>query len=206
MPVNEDGVYEVLLNGRQLVGVLLLVLLLVTVSFWTGHVTAKAPMALASAASVAAKPHPPDPPMVVPAAPEMTPPAAKPAEAAAAEETPAPPVRSAKETKAPQEPKKPSSVVETAKDTAPPAETPTAEEPKELKGAYLQVAAGGRREIEAMNQRLRQKSVSSVTVPGAKGLFRLLVGPLEGPQQIADAREQLTTSGFRGKSALLRKF
>lgn len=208
MPVNEEGVYEVLLSGRQLIGILTIVLLLITTAFWMGHVTAKPPLMVAKTSAAPPETQTPPPP---------PPPAAAHAEPAPLPATPEEAARHAEvERKQTTEEAGEKTGSPRANRPEPPAEPPAGkpaqkqdapEEAGAIRGTYLQLAAGGRTEIHSMSRKLSGRSFHAVSVPGAKqGVYRLLVGPFEGAEAIAEARERLTKSGFNGKNAIVKKF
>jgi cell division septation protein DedD len=205
MRSTNDGIYEVLLNGRQLAAVLAIVLLLVIGSFWVGQATAQPPPAritttihvpspLASEAPPAA--HTRQEATAAAAESERETPSAKPSPAgqpAVAEAKPQPAVPAA------------STAAEPEPTPARPAPVAKTDVPK---GVYLQLAAGVRTQLEAMARTLPQSefSVAVAPVEGKGELYRLLVGPYADAASIEHARQGLTKAGLQGTKAIARKF
>jgi len=75
-------------------------------------------------------------------------------------------------------------------------------------GTYLQLAAVPRAEADLLISVLQKKGFMAAMGPGPEGsnLFRVLVGPLSGPESISRTRLSLDEKGMPGSKALVRKF
>lgn len=188
MAVREEGEFELILGNRQLLSVLFIVVVLLGVFFAMGFLAGRS--TTASTASAKGSGDPADRPRVVePAqpAPKSTPETQPPSEA------PIPPAA---------EPSK-SSAASVPADIPPPppvtkpvsgggyTDTPPA-------GTYLQAAATRREDAEAMLGLLRQDGLTGYVAPSPKAeMFRVLIGPLAGNEQVATAREKLGARGIK---------
>jgi cell division protein FtsN len=178
MPRNTDGEFEVLLGNRQLLSVFFIVIILLAVFFTMGYVLGRS----LGPSVVATRTPAPSPPVAV----------EKPASAPLAVATPPP---------APPPP-----IVE----EKPPKAQPKAE-PKPVPPSgpasgqvYLQVAATKHPDAELVAGVLKKKGFTTLIAPGpTEAIFRVLVGPLDGPSQIASTRKELETAGFK---PIVRKY
>lgn len=183
MPVKDEGEFELILGNKQIIAVFVIVLLLMGLFFSIGFLAGRRSAAPADAAAKA--------PSNIPITVDAT------------KQQPA-----ATEAAQPQE---------KAENTAPPApaETPaTAQEPAPAKpqppvparlfidqpppGTYLQAAATVRADAEAMLSYIIGKTgLSGYVTPSPKTpeLCRVLIGPLSGNEQMADARAKLNALG-----------
>ena len=169
MPTREDGEFEVVLGNKQLFSVLFVFIVLLGVFFAMGFLAGRSTSSEASSLVAAT-----DPPPAASSAkqerssrtdPERTPPARS--------EAPAP------------------SRKERTPASAPAA--PAGTDPQPAPGRYLQAAAMGRRDAEAMVALLKRSGMPGAlaVVPTNPDLFRVLVGPLGSKEEIAETRESL---------------
>lgn len=205
----DDGEFELILGNKQLLSVLFIVIVLLGVFFAMGFLagrstgpgaaevahkdTDQVPISVDAATKKSAEP-PSAPPVVQPAPvetpvePETKTPAPAPAESAKAEPAKAAPV----ETKAP-----PAKPAEAPKAAAPAAAGFTQAPPA---GTYLQVAAVRRAEAENMLSYIVDKTKlhGYVTpVPKSSEIFRVVIGPLKGNEDLAAARTKLSDIGIK---------
>lgn len=185
MPVKDEGEFELILGNKQIIAVFVIVLLLMGLFFSIGFLAGRRS---ASATETAGK-TPADVPITVDATRQQsaaaeTPPAQEKAESpsgkAAAEPEPSQPQQQ------PQEPKKQAQVPSRLFVDQPPA------------GTYLQAAATQRADAEAMLSYIISKTgLKGYVAPSPKSpeLCRVLIGPLSGNEQIADARSKLSSLG-----------
>lgn len=215
MPRNEEGEFELVLGNRQLLSVFFVIVVLMGVCFAAGYIfgrnssvgtgaagTKKGgeraividPTASESKGSAQRSSLAPGQAVVkgggAPATPQQVaaakPPAEKPAPAAPA---PAPVAAAAKP---PAETPKPA-----AAPPPKPAAAPAGVVQPEAGQAYLQVAAVRRPDAETLVNELRKKEFSAVVGPGPnETLFRVLVGPIREPAEIAKQRGRLKELGF----------
>lgn len=69
---------------------------------------------------------------------------------------------------------------------------------------FLQVSAQDLANARVFAEALSQRGFRSIIAPGpTRDVFRVLVGPLEGPEQIAKTREELKAAGF---DSIIRKY
>jgi len=200
MPKNDEGEFELVLGNKQLLSVFFIVVVLLGVFFTMGYIVGRntgaevaAQMAAtpgqplvvesetASAASTtpAAAPvrtPPPPPPRTAPKPPprQVTPPPV------------APPPRTARTTPPKATP-------------PPPPRAPAATGGQPAPGqTFLQVAATTRPEAEVLRDLLAKRGFRSTIaqVPGQE-LYRVLVGPLNGADDLAANRSKLQAAGFK---------
>jgi len=108
---------------------------------------------------------------------------------------------------------------EAMKSEPPPAPAPAPEkkaEPASARGAvtavdrpaagrYWQVVSTSRPEAEIIAGAIAKKGLKSIVAPAPKeGFYRVLVGPLEDPAEIAKTRTELESAGF--KNPILQKY
>jgi len=189
MPVKDEGEFELILGNKQIIAVFVIVLLLMGLFFSIGFLAGRRS---ASGPETAGK-TPADVPITVDATRQQAsaaepPPAQEKAESAAgkaaAEPEPSQPQQQPQQQ--PQEPKKQAQVPSRLFVDQPPA------------GTYLQAAATQRADAEAMLSYIISKTgLSGYVAPSPKSpeLCRVLIGPLSGNEQIADARSKLSTLG-----------
>lgn len=69
---------------------------------------------------------------------------------------------------------------------------------------FLQVSAQDLANAQVFADALAQRGFRTVIAPGpTRDVFRVLVGPLEGPEQLARTREELKAAGFE---SIVRKY
>jgi len=69
---------------------------------------------------------------------------------------------------------------------------------------FLQVSAQDLANARVFADALAQRGFRSIIAPGpTRDVFRVLVGPLEGPEQVAKTREELKAAGF---DSIVRKY
>jgi cell division protein FtsN len=193
MAKKSDGDFEVLLGNTQLLSLFVIVVILLGVFFTMGYVLGRHSGA-ASVDAVASK----EPAIQTPprAAPSESPapsreakstPAEGASEPAAAPAAPATaPVGSM--TAAPDTRAKPQ-----VREPAPPA-APSAPAAGQT---FLQVVATNRGDAEGVASVLTKKGFSTLVAPSPKeGVFRVLVGPLTGSEEIGNTRTRLEKAGF----------
>ncbi len=188
MAVREEGEFELILGNRQLLSVLFIVVVLLGVFFAMGFLAGRSTSA--STASAKGSGDPADRPRIV----EPAQPAPKPAaEAQPPSDTPAPAVT---------EPSRPASEPAPADiPPPPPVRKPAAsggyiDSPPA--GTYLQAAATRREDAEAMLGLLKQDGLTGYVAPSPKAeMFRVLIGPLAGNEEVAAAREKLGARGIK---------
>ncbi len=182
----EDGQFEVVLGNRELLSILFIVVVLLGVFFTMGYVlgrnAASPPEAAArqSESVRAAAPTPSSAPS--PGGPAATSPEAVAPNPAASAEPPS------------QAGERLSSPTDTA--AAPPEPAPGQ--------SFWQVAAVKRSEAEIVADVLKKKGFRVLIAPHpTEDLFRVLVGPLSGPDETSRMRDELEAAGFK---PLLRKY
>ncbi|MCL6505693.1 MAG: SPOR domain-containing protein [Bryobacteraceae bacterium] len=182
----EDGQFEVVLGNRELLSILFIVVVLLGVFFTMGYVlgrNAASPPEVAARQSESPRPAastPGSPPS--PAGPVATP----------EEGATSGPVAS------PEPLSQPGESVSSPPETA-------VEQPEPAPGqSFWQVAAVKRSEAEIVADVLKKKGFRSLIAPHpTEDLFRVLVGPLSGPDEMARTRAALEAAGFK---PLLRKY
>lgn len=199
MPRTDEGEFELILGNRQLISVFLIVVILLGVFFSMGYIVGRnsAPVA------IEARNTPPPKPIVVeqPArsSPKDTdqPAPIEPAPQAA----PPPPVTERREpVKGPAAAVSPS---ERKPPQAEPASSEAVEQPRA--GRYWQVVSTSRHEAEIISGAIARKGMKSLVAPAPKeGYFRVLVGPLGDPADVAKIRTDLEAAGF--KNPILAKY
>ncbi len=208
MPRTEDGEFELVLGNKQLLSVFFIVVVLISVFTAMGYVAGRNS---ATAANDAKKNADAGKPIVVDNGSERVSP--MPASSSPAAQAPAAPpsdtgagVSRTQPVESAQPAKKPSPAA-----AAPPART---EKPADVSGppqiaepaagtTWLQVAATRRAEAELVAESLGKRSFQAQLAPGPNGLFRVLVGPLNGDAEIAGTRTKLENEGFR---PMVRKY
>ncbi|MCS6953771.1 MAG: SPOR domain-containing protein [Bryobacterales bacterium] len=178
----EDGQFEVVLGNRQLLSILFIVVILLGVFFTMGYILGRN----------SAQP--------VEAAKQTEPPAEPPRASPAAPSPAGPPVAVPETATAPPDP--------TPGEAAPPPQTalptPTPETEPAPGQTFLQVAAVKRTEAEIVADVLKKKGFRALIAPHPTAdLFRVLVGPLAGPDEIAKTRAELEAAGFQ---PMIRKY
>lgn len=195
MPGRDEGEYELILGNKQLLGVLFIVIVLLGVFFAMGFLAGRGTAPAVAAAPAAKKDLMTIDPREEPKAAAKT----------AAEPAPVVVVEEPKRTEAPVvEP--PPAKAEAAKAEAPkalePARTQEAAAPGQLPapaaGTYLQVAATSPRDAQAMLGLLKKNGLAGALepVPNKPELVRVLVGPVEGKEGLAQAREAVRGLGI----------
>ncbi len=198
MPRNEEGQFEVLLGNKQLLSILFIVVILLGVFFTMGYILGRN-STTAVETPAAGKVAPP------PSALAPEPKSASPF----GESSQRKPASSPQAASAPEAAQPPAAPMTTQPaNMTPPAAAPEPPAAASLEplvpGAYLQVVATKRPEAELIAEVLKKKGFPSLIAPHpTEPVFRVLVGPLEGPDAIAKARADLQTAGFK---PLLRKF
>lgn len=184
MQRRSEGEVEVMLSDRQLILLFVIGVLLLAVFFAMGFLVGKR-MAETPAAGSAVEPRPgkalskmaeslSKPQPAVGAAPTDT--AGSSAHATAVTEPPAEP-----------KPVGPAGVVEPPRGTV-----------------FLQVSAQDLANAQVFADALAQRGFRAVIAPGpTRDVFRVLVGPLEGAEQISRTREELKAAGFE---SIVRKY
>jgi len=214
MPRNDEGEFELVLGNKQLLTVFFIVVVLLGIFATMGYIVGRstAPVAPAETKKEAARPAPVyDPRAQMEASQEAV---SKPApsqpsdggsrKAEKAEPAPAA-ERPAMEAKAaPERPREAS---------APKREAPAAAgagplflEPSPGQ-TFLQVLAVAKADAEIAVNALRKKDLRAYIAPGPPGqdkLYRVVVGPLEGPAAVAETRAKLKDLGF--ENPMLRKY
>jgi len=198
MPKNDEGEFELVLGNRQLLSVFFIVVVLLGVFFTMGYIVGRNTSSEAAAQMAAI----PGQPLVVesetpataktssPPAATPKPPPAKPV--AAADPTPSPPARTT--TPPPAAKPKPAPPAP----TPPPAPSPSGVQAPGTGQTFLQVAATSRPEGEVLRDVLSKRGFRCqlAPVPG-QDLIRVLVGPVNGAEELAAARSKLQAAGFK---------
>lgn len=182
MPVKDEGEFELILGNKQIMAVFVIVLLLMGLFFSIGYLAGKR----SAAGSERAAQQPSQVPITVDATRRETP-GAEPQQAAAREEA-QPPAQQ-------QENRKPEPAQEARKEPSVPARLYVEQPPA---GTYLQAAATQRADAEAMLSFIIGKTgLRGYVTPSPKSpeLCRVLIGPLAGNEQMADARAKLGALG-----------
>lgn len=184
MPVRDEGEFELILGNRQIIAVFIIVLLLMGLFFSIGFLAGRRSAAPADAAART----PSNIPITVDAAKQQTSIAepAQPQEKSQSAQPPAAPAEPAESAQQPAAPKPHTPVPSRLFVDQPPP------------GTYLQAAATQRADAEAMLSYIIGKTgLSGYVTPSPKSpeLCRVLIGPLSGNEQIADARSKLGALG-----------
>lgn len=219
MARNEEGEFELVLGNKQLLSVFFILVVLLGVFFTMGYIVGRnnpsneavnLAMARKPADGVAGQPKEVDAtgatvtqPRVVDSPASSTPKAEPPKVAESKVEQPKPEPVKAEPAKA--EPPKP----EPAKKEPPKApEPPTANSDgvvtKAPSGSYLQVAAIDLKSANIMVDSLRKRSFPALIMPGPAdkpNIFRVLVGPMSSPEEVAKTRTRLDDIGMKGAMA-----
>lgn len=208
MAKNEEGEFELVLGNRQLISVFLIVVILLAVFFSMGYIVGRN-SAPASAVETARNNKASAPEIAQKDNPNPAAPSPEPASSRAPEATSGPPVSTHPEEPAPPAPAKATAPARAAKDTkpspAPPAERVPAAAGEPAPGQYWQVVATARPDAEIIAEALSKKGFHAFVTPAPKeGVYRVLVGPLSGAAEQAQARTNLEAAGF--KNPLMRKY
>ena len=187
MARNDDGEFELVLGNRQLVSVFLIVVILLGVFFSMGYIVGR--NASPAPTTVADNGHNPPAakgPIVVenpnPPRPTVAESQEPPAPTRAPEPTPTP--SKPEPTKAPSE--KPT-----------PAGPPSSEQPRPGQ-TFLQVVATSHPDAELIAETLSKKGFKTNIAAGpTPAVFRVLVGPVNGPADLAETRVRLEAVGFK---------
>lgn len=214
MPRNDDGEFELVLGNKQLLTVFFIVVVLLGIFATMGYIVGRstAPVAPAENKKEAARPAPvydPRAQMDVSQEAASKPAPTQPADSGSkkaekAEPAPAPERPAAQAKAAPERPKEA---------PAPKKEAPTAAgagpvfvEPSPGQ-TFLQVLAVAKADAEIAVNALRKKNLPAHIAPGPPGqdkLYRVVVGPLDGPAAVAEMRAKLKDVGF--ENPMLRKY
>jgi hypothetical protein len=221
MAKNEVGEFELVLGNKQLLSVFFIVVILLGVFFTMGYIvgrnsgglgTLEASNRKESKPTVIDSPDNPPPSQVSPAT-EPAPREAKPERKPDPEAVAPPPVETPKpkpEVKKPAEEAKADKKKEDKQSKKEKAETPAPAPVSSgaVSGTYLQLAAVPKAESDLLVSVLRKKGFSAAAGPGPEGsnLFRVLVGPLAGPEAISKTRTSLDDAGMPGSKAIVRRF
>lgn len=184
MPRRSEGEVEVMLSDRQLILLFVIGVLLLAVFFAMGFLVGKR-MAATPATGPAAEPQ------AGKALSKMVESLSKPQPAvgSAPKDAAEAPVRTPAVAKPPAEPEP----VGTTRVTEPPRGT-----------VFLQVSAQDLANAQVFADALAQRGFRAVIAPGpTRDVFRVLVGPLEGAEQISRTREKLKAAGFE---SIVRKY
>jgi cell division septation protein DedD len=196
VPKNEDGEFELVLGNHQLFGVFFIVVMLFGVFFVMGYIVGQNSAPL-NRNDVASARKPESKPIVVDS-PGRTeePPAAAPPEAAAA------PVETA-----PQQPARIEPVPAKTKVVDKPAPPKSPSNQPAAGETYLQLAATGKDEADALVDVLKKNSFKALDyeMPEKPGTFRVLVGPVKDGEA-NKLKADLQGKGFQGREAFPRKF
>lgn len=191
MAKNDEGEFELILGNRQLVSVFLIVVILLGAFFSMGYLVGRSsssavvsaenthtdttkPIVVDSATrnSPASTPTPVETPAAAPAKPSPSPVPNKPIEV---------PREAPPKTQQPPEP----------------ISKPFTEEPRAGQ-AFLQVVATTRPDAEIVAESLAKKGFRTSVVPGPSAIiFRVLVGPVGNPADLAETRVKLESAGFK---------
>lgn len=210
MPRNEEGEFELVLGNKQLLSVFFILVVLLGVFFTMGYIVGRNnPSADAVNIAIARRPVEP---ASIPKEVDPGPVVASPQPAAVARAAaPAPEERRVSEAPVP-EPKKETLKVEEHKVPAVgPVEAPEPA-PAAAKavggvlaappaGSYLQVAAIDQKGAVILADSLHKKRFPTIVTSGPGGLFRVLVGPLASPAEVAQTRTRLEEVGIKGAMA-----
>lgn len=214
MARNEEGEFELVLGNKQLLSVFFILVVLLGVFFTMGYIVGRnnpsaeavnLAMARKPADGVAGQPKEVDAtgatvtqPRVVdspaPSTPKPEPP--KVAESKVEQPKPEP---------AKVEPPKPEPAKkEPPKAPEPPAASAGGVVSKPPSGSYLQVAAIDLKSANIMVDSLRKRSFPALITPGPAdkpNIFRVLVGPMGSPEEVAKTRTRLDDIGMKGAMA-----
>lgn len=219
MPTNEEGEFELVLGNKQLLSVFFIVVVLLGVFFTMGYIVGRnmspaggpqmagntesnplvvepagpgAPSAPAPAPTEKPSPLPPTstaPTSAPPPSATSAPPKPEPAKPEPAK--PAPPKP---------EPPKPAPPKAEPPKTTPPKPAATKPAPAPTSGAtYLQVAATRKPDADMLVDVISKKGfrVTVAPVPDSE-LYRVLVGPAAGPDELNKLKNDLAAIGFKG--------
>jgi len=180
MPRRSEGEVEVMLSDRQLILLFVIGVLLLGVFFGMGFLVGKR-MAAETAAGRTAEPEPGK------ALSKMAESLSKPQPSSGAVEESASPARGTTSSAAAAAPENAAAVTEPPRGTV-----------------FLQVSAQDLANARVFAEALSQRGFRSIIAPGpTRDVYRVLVGPLEGPEQIAKTREELKAAGF---DSIVRKY
>lgn len=196
MPRTDEGEFELVLGNKQLLSIFFIVVVLLGVFFTMGYVVGRN---TAGQEQMAAAPG--QPLVVDPGGAGTQPPVAPPPEPAQAKTEPLPPPRTQPAPAVPTESLAPPPVAP-AKPAAPPPSVPPPSpgglsEPA-AGTSWLQVAATSLPEGEVLRDVLSKRgfTVHLAPVPGQE-LIRVLVGPVNTPDTLAQTRSKLQEAGFK---------
>lgn len=185
MPVKDEGEFELILGNKQIIAVFVIVLLLMGLFFSIGFLAGRRSAGAVDTAGKA----PANIPITVDAT-KQQPPAAEPTPAQDKSESPSNTAAAA----AP-EPSQPPQPQEARPQQQVPSRLFVDQPPA---GTYLQAAATQRADAETMLSYIIGKTgLSGYVTPSPKSpeLCRVLIGPLSGNEQMADARAKLASLG-----------
>ena len=189
MKNNETGEFELVVGNRQLLSGFFIVVLLFAVAFAMGYVVGQNSQRSAKTAEASVGAPPADRPQPVSAPPSAAPPA--PAEQAAAApaagDNAAPPAEPESTQPGAQPAPQPGAA------PSPPASQTASELPP---GTCWQVMAVGQQDAEVVVRALKDKGFPALTAPGPNNLTRVLVGPYDNTQAMAQAKTELESAGF----------
>lgn len=193
MPRNDEGEFELVLGNKQLLSVFFVVVVLLGISAAMGYLIGRSAGAAAAMEQPRGRkidPAPADPIVVDPtkggAVAESPKPASAPSEpAAGAAKKPSPTPAPATATSEPP-------AAEPAAPAPPRADTPS---PGKV---YLQVSAVRRTEADVVADVLRSRGFKTLIAPSSKeGIFRVLVGPIDGKEAVAETKSALEKLNFK---------
>lgn len=186
MPVKDEGEFELILGNKQIIAVFVIVLLLMGLFFSIGFLAGRRSAGAVDTAGKA----PANIPITVDAT-KQQPSAAEPAPAQEKSESPS----STAATAAPEPPQPKQQPQESRPQQQVPSRLFVDQPPA---GTYLQAAATQRADAETMLSYIIGKTgLSGYVTPSPKSpeLCRVLIGPLSGNEQMADARAKLNSLG-----------
>ncbi len=211
---NEDGEFELVLGNKQLLTVFFIVVVLLGIFATMGYIVGRstAPVAPAENKKETARPAPVYDPRTQMESSQQA--GAKPAPTEAAD------VASRKAARAEPAPESERPAGQAKATLERPKEAPAAKkEALTAAGAgplylepspgqtFLQVLAVAKADAEIAVNALRKKDLRAYIAPGPPGqdkLYRVVVGPLEGPSAVAETRSKLKDLGF--ENPILRKY
>lgn len=190
MPVKDEGEFELILGNRQIIAVFIIVLFLMGLFFSIGFLAGRRSAAGADAAGR----QPANIPITVDAT--RQPSAAEPAPTPEKDESPSKSAAAAPEASQPQQQSQRTEPAPQPKPQTPVPSRLFVDQPPP--GTYLQAAATQRADAEAMLSYIIGKTgLPGYVTPSPKSpeLCRVLIGPLSGNEQMADARSKLGALG-----------
>ncbi|MCP5117858.1 MAG: SPOR domain-containing protein [bacterium] len=214
MPTTQEGEFELVLGNKQLLSVFFIVVVLLGVFFTMGYIVGRNTAETTQAAMAPSRPLVVEAGAVPGAAPVATPPAPRAStdvpSAAAPKPRPVPTAAAKPAPKPPAATPKPAAVTRTPKPKPaaakprvrqPPASSPPVRASSGQPGAgdvYLQVAATKTPEGGVLLDVLKKRGFNGrlASVPG-QDLVRVLVGPVNGPDELSRTRTALQEAGFK---------